>query len=261
MKYFFSLIVFCALLCSPAVSVSAQDISDPIEPFNRAMFTFNDKLDIYILEPVARGYDYVLPSPAKKGVSNFFDNIRYPVHLLSSVISLRFRQAGVHTLRFFLNTTVGIAGLVDVAKDLGLEPSPEDDFGSGLGRDGVGFGPYLVVPFLGPSSVRDIFGRGVDTVASPTWYIPQFWIPATMRGVEIVDDRRKLLDATDLGRKSSLDYYIFVRSSFYQHRLNVIYDGKPPAELLGGYPEDTFVPEEGGEKPGTEKPEQGSTPR
>lgn len=230
-------LLFCALLAGSTLlfgligKAYAQDLDDPIEPFNRGMFWFNDKLDVYLLEPAARGYDYVAPAPVKKGISNFFVNLRSPIYLVSDLVQLKFGQAWRHTARFVINTTVGVVGFIDVAQYMDL-PHHEEDFGTALGYHGLPPGPYIMLPLLGPTDLRDGFGRIVDAFLTPTYYIDDPWIIAGAKAVETVDDRRKLLDAVEVGKQSSFDYYLFVRSSYAQRRLNLIYDGNPPAELL-----------------------------
>ncbi len=233
---FLTVLLFASTLLrfQPAL---AEEIYDPWENFNRAIFWFNDQLDIYFLEPVARGYAYITPDFVETGVSNFFSNLRYPSFLVSDIVQLKFEQAGVHTGRFLLNSTVGLGGLIDVAKHVGLEPH-EEDFGIALGYHGVPHGPYLVLPIFGPSSVRDAIGRGVDAFLDPLYYLGALISPdeaqlaATLgtRFVEAVDTRAGLLEAVELGKKSALDFYLFSQSAYYQHRLGLVYDGEPPEE-------------------------------
>lgn len=235
-------LLFILILFIP-VSVFADDTAgtedeDPIEPFNRAMFRFNDTIDEYVLEPVAMGYDYVLPGPAKTGVSNFFDNLRQPLYVISSLFQLKLEQAAEQTGRFIINTTAGVGGLIDVSKHCGL-PRHEEDLGTFLGYWGVGAGPYVVIPFIGPSNTRDTFTRIGDRFLNPMYYMDNLAVSISATALEVVDDRRKLIDAVDAGKKGSLDYYIFVRNSYKQRRLNLIYDGNPPPELTGE-PADPF---------------------
>lgn len=211
-------------------SVATQnDENDPIEGINRAIFDFNDTLDEYVLEPVAKGYDYLFPTPIKKGVNNFFENLGYPLYLVSDILQFKFTQAAEHTGRFVVNTTVGVGGLMDIAKDVGLEHHYED-IGTALGNWGVGEGPYLVIPFLGPSNIRDGLGRIPQTFLNPIYYVDNIPVTTGLFILDTVDTRRTLIDAIDAGKKGSLDYYTFVRSSYRQRRLALIYDGNIPED-------------------------------
>ena len=229
----FLLVLFCNLLIIRASD--AQEISDPLEGFNRGIFWFNDQLDIYILEPVAQGYDHVTPMPVQKGVSNFFENLRYPKYLFNDVMQGKFTQAVEHTGRFLLNSTVGILGLIDVAKEFGM-PKHEEDFGITLAYYGVGPGPYLVLPLLGPSNFRDGTGRIVDSFLDPfailsyTSVGSDITVPVIIgaKVLEAIDTRVSLLDAVETAKESSVDYYLFVQSAYYQHRRGILYDGNPP---------------------------------
>jgi phospholipid-binding lipoprotein MlaA len=219
--------------CTRAPGVS---IPDPIEPVNRKIFWFNNKVDEYVLEPVAQGYHGITPKPIRNGITNFFRNLNYPVYLVSDLIQGKFQQAGVHTSRFLINTTIGIAGFIDIANDqFDMEHHPED-IGSALGYWGIGPGPYLILPFLGPSNGRDLIGWGGDNLLYPLNYAPYLiedgeWIFVGMNVVDKINLRSRLLEAVKAGRESSLDYYTFVRSTYHQLRQNIIYDNNPPEEV------------------------------
>jgi len=215
---------------------SDDEVWDPIEPVNRGIFWFNDRLDRNLLEPIAEGYDYIFPGFVKKGVKNFFINLRYPQYLLSDLIQFKFDQAGVHTGRFILNTTLGVGGLNDIAENtFGLEHHYED-FGTALGYHGVGEGPYLMLPLLGPSNVRDTIGEVVDGAVNPVAILGYtdldedtvFAVDAGLRVLNIVNTRARLIEAVKTARESSVDYYLFVRSAFHQRRQGDIFDGAPP---------------------------------
>ena len=207
----------------------AEDIYDPIEPVNRAIFSFNDTVDVYLFEPVAKGYEWILPGVVRKGVTNFFSNLRSPIYVVSDIVQLKFGQVGTHTGRFLINSTVGVAGVFDVAKLVGLEEHYED-FGVALGHYGIPPGPYIVIPFLGPSNVRDGFGRIVDAFLTPTYYIESLPVALGIRGLEGVNDRADLIEAVELAKENSLDYYSFSQAAYYQVRKGYIYDGTPPEE-------------------------------
>ncbi|MCB0323229.1 MAG: VacJ family lipoprotein [Bdellovibrionales bacterium] len=238
------LLHFC-LLCGLAASVLAQtpeEVSDPWEGFNRGVFTFNDTVDVYLLEPIAKGYDFIMPRPVQRSVGNFFDNLRYPVLLISDVAQLKFGQAGNHTVRFLINSTVGIGGLFDPAAPMGFEPHYED-LGTALAYHGVGPGPYLVLPLLGPSTVRDAVGRIGGFFLDPTYYFTVYgidretamWLSTGLTALEVINTRADLLDAVRTAKSASLDYYGFLRKTYYQVRYEEIHD-KP-------YPEEEFEEE------------------
>lgn len=224
------------LIC-PSLS-SAEEVYDPLEPINRGIFWFNDKFDVYLLEPVARGYDKVMPDTVQDSVGNFFENIRYPSYLVSDIIQLKFNQVGQHTARFLINTTLGLAGLFDVATEMGVKEHDED-FGVALAYHGVPAGPYLVIPFIGPSNLRDGIGLIADGFLSPVYYVgetdvdssTEWVIVAGTKALQVVDTRANLFDAIETAKESSLDYYLFMQSAYYQYRRGVIYDGHPPDEF------------------------------
>lgn len=230
-----SLIIFFLIFASS--SVKAQDISDPLEGFNRGIFWFNDKLDVYVMEPVARGYDYITPQPVQKGIGNFFENLRYPKYLVSDLVQFKFAQAAEHTGRFIVNSTIGLVGLVDVAKQIGLEQH-EEDFGLALAYYGVPPGPYLVLPLLGPSNVRDGIGRVVDSFLDPIGWVSytsldsdsKLAIILGTKSLDFIDQRAGLIEAIETAKESSVDYYLFLQGAYYQHRRGVLYDGNPPEE-------------------------------
>ncbi len=213
-----------------------EEIWDPIEPVNRGIFEFNDTLDVHVLEPVAQAYDDNIPDPIKTGIGNFFENLRYPSYLVSDILQLNFTQAAHHTGRFVVNSTVGLAGLIDVAKDIGLKKIKED-FGLTLAHYDVPPGPYIVIPFLGPSNLRDGFGRIVDGFLDPIGWIAytdastdaKFWIPAGAIVVNAIDQRADLLEAVKAGKESSLDFYLFSQGAYYQYREGLLKgeDSKP----------------------------------
>ena len=232
------------LLCLCAVSWSApllaesdsdipsleQEIWDPIEPVNRGIFWFNDRFDTYLLEPVARGYDSVMPDRVQTGVGNFFDNLRFPSNFVSDLVQLEFGAALEETGRFLLNTTVGIGGLMDVAKEVGLEKQDED-FGIALASHGVAPGPYLVIPLVGPSNLRDGFGRVVDMFLSPIFYVGTIFdlndgdalaISLGAKALDVIDQRADMFEAVETAKQSSLDYYLFVQTAYYQYRRGML---------------------------------------
>ncbi len=205
--------------------------SDPYQRLNKKVFRFNDGLDRYLFEPVARGYDFIMPSPLMRGVTNFFNNIEEPRIILNGLLQGKAKQAVRDTVRFAFNTTLGIGGLFDVAKHLGLERHDED-FGQTLAVWGAKESSYFVIPVLGPSSIRDTTGEIVDLFTYPLLYYHDAPVRWTLYGLMLVNRRANLLSATDvLSEAAGEDRYEFVRESYYQSRKNQIYDGNPPLDL------------------------------
>jgi phospholipid-binding lipoprotein MlaA len=198
---------------------------DPFEPFNRAMYTFNDKFDRYLLKPVAKGYRAVLPSPMRKGVSNFFSNLRQPAVMINSALQGKLAQAAADLSRFLVNTTFGVYGLFDVASAFGIDRNNED-FGQTLGAWGVGEGPYLVLPILGPSNIRDGVGLYADNEAYPPEHLDDSSTRSKLYIIEAINTRARLLDAGDiLDQAAGDDPYVFVREAYRQRRRSLINDG------------------------------------
>ena len=230
-------LLLAALLLTGCATMPPDQPSDPIEPFNRAMFSFNRTADRYVLRPVAKGYDYMLPDFAKKGISNFFSNLGEPITIVNGALQGKFVQAASDTGRFLLNSTAGFVGFMDVATAAGLSRHDED-FGQTLGHYGVGTGVYLMLPLFGPSNGRDLIGRGADYFTNPLYYVQankedletEFY---GLTAMGLVNTRAQLLSADAL-LDGALDPYIFVRTAYLQNRLNKVYDGRPPHALLYG---------------------------
>ena len=221
-------ILFVILAFSPN-QVHADEDNDPLEPINRIIFEFNEIVDDNILEPVAKGYKYVTPDPIEKGVSNFFSNLGEVSTIANDILQLKFQQAGQDSLRFLINSTIGVFGLFDVATPMGLSKNKED-FGQTLGFWGIPDGPYLVLPFLGPSSFRDVPGTIVDYEMSPVEQL-HHEERQVLRIIDIVDTRAKLLRATKILDTAAKDKYIFIRESYLQKRESLIRDGENEEEF------------------------------
>lgn len=223
------------------VSGCATTNKDPLEGINRGIYKFNDVADRYAMKPVAKAYKAVAPTPVRTGISNFFSNLGTLTTVVNDLLQLKFAQAFSDAGRFVINTTFGIAGFIDVA---GMDniPKHQEDFGQTLGYWGVGSGAYLVLPILGPSSVRDASGLVIDTVTSdPIQYLHNIGQVRTynqVRAVQLVDRRTQLLDATDLVDNASIDPYAFMRDAYLQRRASLVQDGLVPQELL----QDEFEP-------------------
>lgn len=230
------LLVVILLFCGCALEKGAS-VSDPLEGFNRKVFWFNTKADTYVLEPIAKVYDQAVPDLVQRGTGNFFDNLTYPKVLVSSLLQLKFEQAYEQTLRFFVNSTLGFLGIFDPATDMGLMEN-NDDFGVALGYQGMGEGPYLVLPIVGPSNFRDALGRVVDMALDPLFFVDYFSLlsspdTATINSataLKYVDMRAGLLEAVDTAKDSSLDLYLFSQGAYHQYRQGLIYDGMAPDE-------------------------------
>lgn len=199
-----------------------QGTWDPLEPVNRAIYSFNQQFDRFLLKPVAKGYRAVLPTPVRRGVSNFFSNLREPAVIVNDALQGRFGDAGSDLGRFLTNTTIGVLGIFDVATHFGLDRHSAD-FGQTLGKWGVGDGPYLVLPILGPSNIRDSVGLYGDTELYPPTHMEEQSTAWKLYGVELIDTRARLLDAGDiLEQAGAQDPYIFVREAYRQRRRNLI---------------------------------------
>lgn len=206
---------------APAAGEEMAEISDPLENSNRAIFKFNNAVSHAVIHPVVKGYRTVVPKPARMGVRNFLRNLKSPTTFANQLLQGDLDGAGTVLVRAVINSTVGVGGLFDVAKEAGLKYEQED-FGQTLGVWGVGHGPYLVVPVLGPSSLRDYAGYFVDSYADPLrWYLfnidEEEWYYAKL-GADYLDLREDILDILEDLEKNSIDYYAAVRSTYYQRR-------------------------------------------
>ena len=215
-----------------------DEVYDPLEKVNRAIFSFNNVADKIILEPVAKGYKN-LPSPVQSGVGNFIDNLKMPLVIVNQLLQGQGKNAAESTGRFIVNTTAGILGIIDVADNIGLEKKQED-FGQTLATWGVGDGFYIVLPIFGPSNLRDSAGMMLAYATDPinayaiseneTWMLP------VRTATNAIDQRSKIIDEVNALRDNSLDYYAAVRSSYYQNRkaaiLNLDDDTQTPLPLI-----------------------------
>lgn len=221
--------LFLLLLVLIIVPSTYASDDDPLEPMNRAIFEFNEIVDDNVLKPIAKGYKYVTPDPVEVGISNFFSNLGEIGTITNDLLQLKFAQAGRDTMRFFLNSTLGIFGIFDVATPLGLSKNKED-FGQTLGFWGVPDGPYLVLPFLGPSSFRDGPSMIVDYELSPVEQL-HHEERQLLQTLDIVDTRARLLRATKILDTAAKDKYIFIRESYLQKRESQVNDGNVKEEF------------------------------
>lgn len=202
---------------------------DPFESFNRGMYRFNDAVDKSVLKPAAQGYNAVMPSPVKTAVTNFFSNLDDVTVTLNDLLQLKIVQGITDFERVLFNSTFGIFGLIDVATSMGLEKHNED-FGQTLGYWGIRSGPYLVLPFFGPSSVRDGIGLYADSQTSMLKEVEHIPTRNQMYALNTVSTRANLLDEEKIVDEASIDPYSFRRDAYLQHRQSRVYDGNPPRE-------------------------------
>ncbi len=216
------------LILSGCAAPSGQpNPKDPFEGFNRGAYRFNDTLDKAVLKPVAQGYNTVTPQAVKNMLHNFFSNLNDIVVTCNDLLQLKFVQAASDGTRVWVNSTIGVFGLINVASRL---EKHNEDFGQTLGYWGVSSGPYIVIPFLGPSSVRDGAGLYVDTYPSAFSRIQDVPTRYQIYIVEGVERRAHLLDAEKVLDDTLLDRYSFIRDAYLMRRQSLVYDGDPPPE-------------------------------
>ncbi len=215
------------LVAPPSARAENSDISDPFESYNRAIFSFNDKLDRHVVEPIARGYRAVVPKPVRTGAHNVLTNLKSPLTIGNNLLQGDLSGAGDSTVRMIVNTLLGIGGIFDLAGSEGIKDQPED-FGQTLAVWGVGHGPYIVPPLLPPASLRDHTGALVDMYADPV----RLWLHNTdedhwsyfRTGFGLLDTRTQLIDTLSELRRGSVDYYATIRSAYVQRRSALIKD-------------------------------------
>lgn len=210
------------------------DPRDPLEPLNRGIYKFNDVVDKAVLKPVATGYRDAMPDPVRTAVGNFFSNLDDVLVLLNDLLQFKPEQAASDFSRLVWNTSVGIAGLIDVATPMDL-PKHNEDFGQTLGYWGIGDGPYLVLPFLGPSTLRDTVGTVVDVHFDPVAQHTPVAERNSAIAIHSVDNRSRLLDAEEVLDEAAIDRYVFLRDAYLQRRRGLVYDGNPPREKFEDY--------------------------
>lgn len=223
-----------ALLCGCATGPNA-DPRDPLEPFNRGVYSFNEGVDRAVLKPVAQVYNDALPSPVRTGVRNFFNNLADAWTAVNATLQLRGQAAVESLFRFQINTVFGLGGLIDIASDASI-PRHREDFGKTLGHWGIPTGPYLVLPLLGPSTVRDTAALPVDTWGNPVSHLSDHGARYGLYALRIVDTRAQLLRVSNVLEEAALDQYSFTRDVYLQLRGASDYDGSaddPDAEPAG----------------------------
>ena len=235
-KDFIKILVLLTLIFTTNCSVNNSNIvdrtpeaEDPWENFNRGTFSFNQKFDKYLLAPLAKGYRFVFPSEIRTGVRNFMNNLSEPWSSINSALQGNFKNTGNTLARFVINSTLGILGIFDVATEIGFEKQKED-FGQTLAVHGVGPGPYLVLPFLGPSTVRDAIGKVTSIYADPVTLALErnnkdewIWIGMAVKGI---DFREQNLEKIDNLNATSVDFYATLRSLYLERRSSMIRNQK-----------------------------------
>ncbi|OYQ33684.1 ABC transporter [Niveispirillum lacus] len=218
----------------------AEDMNDPLEPVNRAIFWVNEGLDVVLIRPAAKVYRTVLPNPVQKGVRNVLRNLRSPLDLTNQLLQGDWQGAGDVLRRFTINSTIGLGGLMDVAADHGM-PYEYESLDQTLAVWGIPEGPYLVLPLLGPSSVRDATGFAGEFFADPVSNYAsntnQDWITLSRGTLTALDTRAEYIEALDDVKRNSFDYYASMRSLYRQRRDGWIRDGKPDVEQMPDIPD------------------------
>lgn len=210
-------------------ATSAKDTRDPMENWNRGVQTFNDNLDDYVMKPVAKGYQWVTPSFVDRGVTNFFSNIDDIGVTINDLLQFKLSQTGMDGARFIVNTVAGIGGFIDVAEMIDL-PKHNEDFDQTLGVWGVPTGPYLVLPFFGPSSPRGVGGLIGDAAMNPISYIDSGIITGSLFALNATDLRADNLGTEKVAAEAAVDRYEFFKNSYFQRRNYLVYDGNVPED-------------------------------
>jgi len=220
-----------------------EEYSDPRDPwksYNRKVYGFNQAIDKAVLKPVAKGYKAITPEPVDHGITNFFDNLADVNSAVNNLLQFKLSRTGSDVGRVVMNTTVGLFGLFDVATNMGF-PSYKEDFGQTFGYWGDEPSPYIVLPFLGPSTMRDSIGLWGDMFVNPFAYLDDLYVYSGLTVLNFVDTRSDLLTAGELLEEAAFDPYVFTRDAYLQRRRDKIFDGSPPQDEE----EDFWTDEEG----------------
>ncbi|CAK0744490.1 phospholipid-binding lipoprotein MlaA [Gammaproteobacteria bacterium] len=226
MKFYKFFIIPLLIILTSCASGPDRDPGDPLEPLNRAIESFNnDLLDQALLKPIAELYNHIMPNPIIESINNFFNNLGEVVVFTNDLLQGKFQQGLQDSTRFVYNTTFGLGGLFDVATAWDL-PRHNEDFGQTLGYWGVGPGPYLVLPFVGPRTVRDTLSLVTDYPLDPTYQINSTGVRNSVVALRVVDTRTNLLGAGRVLNEAALDRYLFLRDAYLQRRESLVHDGK-----------------------------------
>jgi phospholipid-binding lipoprotein MlaA len=224
-----TIIVLTAIALTGCAATHATNPADPLESLNRGIYKFNDSVDKALVKPVARGYKAVMPTVGQIMVSNFFSNLDDIMVSVNDLLQFKLVQGFSDGMRFFVNTTIGVFGLIDVASAGGLQKHNED-FGQTLGKWGVGSGPYLVLPVIGPSTLRDGVGFYTDLYVDPMFYINDMSTRNQVYLVQKFTRRAELLDQEKVLHGAMIDPYEFIRDAYLLHRQSQVYDGNLPRQ-------------------------------
>lgn len=224
-----TIIVLTAAALTGCASTRAHNPADPLEPINRGIYKFNDTVDKAVIKPAAQGYKAVMPTVGRIMVSNFFSNLDDVVVTANDLLQFKLVQGFSDGMRFFVNSTIGVFGLIDVASTGDLKKHNED-FGQTLGKWGIGNGPYLVLPILGPSTLRDSAGLYVDGYPSPMYQLKNMRTRNQTYLTRGINRRAELLDQEKVLDEAMIDPYEFVRDAYLLGRLSQVYDGNPPRQ-------------------------------
>lgn len=235
-----------ASLALAVLAGCASNPRDPLEPMNRKVFAFNETVDRAVLKPVATAYRDTVPAPVRSGVTHFFSNIGDAWSAINAFLQFKAEAGLRNTMRFGMNTFFGFGGLLDIASEAGIEPQHED-FGQTLARWGVGSGPYVVLPLLGSSTLRDTAALPLDMKASGYFFRHDPQTLYSLSGLRLVNGRARALAVSSMIGDAALDPYLFVRDAYLQRRLNLVYDGDPPDN--GGRYEDDDMPDDADNEP------------
>lgn len=211
------------LVLSACATTGSLDERDPWEGFNRGVYKFNEAADKYLLDHVARGYDAITPDFIDNGITNFFSNLGLIPGFANDLLQLKFDKAVNDLVRFMINSSWGLLGFNDVVGS--AVPRGDEDFGQTLAHWGVSSGPYLVIPFLGPSTIRDTAGFAVDTAMSPVPYLESDELRIGLLALNVVDIKSDLLSARDVVGEAAIDQYDFIKNAFFEKRKDQINDG------------------------------------
>jgi len=209
------------ILLSACATTGSLDERDPWEGFNRGVYSFNEGIDTVLFDPLGKAYNFIMPTFLDNGVSNFFSNIAQIPVIANDILQFKFDQAVNDTVRLFLNSTVGLLGFLDVSSEAGL-PSSKADFGQTLAHWGVDSGPYLVMPFFGPGTVRHAAGYAVDGAMNPLIYLDNDLTKAGLMSLAFVDVKSDLLSAVDLLEEAAVDKYEFTKNVYFEKRASKI---------------------------------------
>ena len=235
-RLFVAALVSAVLLPLVSGCATPSDPRDPLEPFNRGAFRFNEQVDMAVVQPASRGYRAVVPQFVRTSVSNVFANVGDVRNALNNALQGKLATAYGDMGRVLINSSLGLLGLFDVASEAGIEKHNED-FGQTLGAWGLGGGTYIVLPIFGPSSTRDLVGTAVDYATDPLSRVDPSRAQAQLRGARAFDARAELIEAGEIVHDAALDPYAFVRDAYLQRRRNLVFDGRPDPTLEQWYAE------------------------